>query len=53
MIVRELLLKNIKQLVMAQEPEATLILYGSYARGDNTDDSDIVSLLFITQCPLF
>jgi len=35
------ILQLIKRSVKATDPDATLILYGSYARGDNKDNSDI------------
>jgi uncharacterized protein len=35
------ILQLIKASVHSTEPDATLILYGSYARGDNRDDSDL------------
>ena len=37
----------IKKSVSASDPGATLILFGSYARGDNNDDSDIDLLILI------
>jgi predicted nucleotidyltransferase len=35
------ILQLIKASIHSIEPAATLILYGSYARGDNRDDSDL------------
>jgi len=35
------IIQLIKSAVLATEPNATVVLYGSYARGDNRDDSDI------------
>lgn len=43
------ILQLIKKLVHALEPDATLILYGSYARGDNKEDSDIDILVLINR----
>ena len=37
----------IKSTVRATEPNAILILYGSYARGDNRDDSDVDLLVLL------
>ena len=37
----------IKQKVQETEPNATLILYGSYARGEEREDSDIDILILI------
>ena len=37
----------IKNSVKNIEPSATVILYGSYARGDNRDDSDIDLLILL------
>ncbi len=41
------ILQQIKQSVLKTDPGATLILYGSYARGDNKEDSDIDILVLI------
>jgi predicted nucleotidyltransferase len=40
-------LQLIKKSVQASDPEATLILYGSYARGDFHSESDIDLLVLI------
>jgi predicted nucleotidyltransferase len=37
---REALLKRVKEVVQSFDPEAEIILYGSRARGDWTEDSD-------------
>ncbi len=37
----------IKQSVLATDPNATVILYGSYARGDYREDSDIDLLILL------
>jgi predicted nucleotidyltransferase len=41
------LLQQIKESVRATDPGATLILYGSYARGDFREDSDIDILVLL------
>ena len=41
------LLQLIKKSVSATDPGATLILYGSYARGDNKENSDIDILILV------
>lgn len=41
------ILKLIKTSVNSTEPNAILILYGSYARGDYRDDSDVDLLVLI------
>ncbi|OFY92671.1 MAG: hypothetical protein A3K10_07495 [Bacteroidetes bacterium RIFCSPLOWO2_12_FULL_31_6] len=43
------LLMKIKSLVKTLTPDATLILYGSYARGDNRPDSDIDLLILLNK----
>jgi len=41
------ILQQIKNSVHATDPGATLILYGSYARGDYREDSDIDILVLL------
>ena len=41
------ILQQIKATVLATDPGATLILYGSYARGDYREDSDIDILVLL------
>ena len=45
----EELLQMIKKSVLAIDPLAKLILYGSYARGDHRQDSDIDLLILINK----
>jgi predicted nucleotidyltransferase len=42
-----IILQQIKSSVRATDPDATLILYGSYARGNNREDSDMDILVLI------
>jgi uncharacterized protein len=44
---KDYILKLIKTTVNKTEPGATLILYGSYARGDHGKDSDLDILVII------
>lgn len=39
----------IKKSVLATDPNATVILYGSYARGDYREDSDIDLLILLNK----
>lgn len=41
------LLQLIKSSILATEPDATVVLYGSYARGDHKENSDIDILILI------
>src|SRR5512133_455261 len=41
------ILVKIKELVKTTEPTATIILYGSYARGQNNKHSDIDILILV------
>jgi predicted nucleotidyltransferase len=41
------ILEAIKMSVAATDPGATLILYGSYARGEQNDDSDLDILVLL------
>jgi len=47
MNIKEKILLRIKQLVIIAEPSATVILYGSHARGENKKQSDIDLLILI------
>lgn len=47
MIGSQDILKLIKETVLKTEPGVSVILYGSFARGDNHDDSDIDVLLLV------
>lgn len=47
MNLKDEILLRIKHSVLANEPGATIILYGSYARGDNKKDSDIDILILL------
>jgi len=46
-VEKQQLLSEIKKLVLLQEPKAEVILYGSYARGDNGPESDIDLLILL------
>lgn len=41
------ILMRIKRSVLTTDPDATIILYGSYARGDYKDDSDLDLIILI------
>ncbi len=43
------ILQQIKRSVRATDPDATLILYGSYARGDNHEGSDVDILVLLNK----
>lgn len=47
MINKDHILQLIKNSVSSTDPDATLILYGSYARGDYNEESDIDLLILI------
>jgi predicted nucleotidyltransferase len=47
MSVSNKILFRIKQLVNLADPTATVILYGSYARGQEKDESDIDVLILV------
>jgi uncharacterized protein len=47
MISKKNILLKIKQLVNKTEPMATVVLYGSFARGDNKKYSDIDILILV------
>jgi len=49
MIQKKDILARIKQSVQSSEPKATVILYGSFARGDNQEFSDIDILILLDQ----
>jgi len=43
------ILTSIKHLVKSAEPEAIVILYGSYARGENKKNSDMDILILLNK----
>ena len=43
------LIQRIKSTVAAVAPDADVILYGSYARGEQTDESDIDILILVNK----
>ena len=47
MKTKDYLLGLIKNSVKSTDPDATLILFGSYARGDYRDDSDVDLLILV------
>jgi predicted nucleotidyltransferase len=47
MSIKDQLLQRIKESVVATAPDAKLVLFGSYARGTNTKDSDIDLLILL------
>ncbi len=47
MIQEENIIRKIKSSILKVEPDATLILYGSYARRDCRPDSDIDILILL------
>ena len=49
MVSKKDILLRIKKSVNSNEPEATVILYGSYVRGDNKFESDIDLLILLNQ----
>ena len=44
---KDQILQRIKRSLITTAPSAVLVLYGSYARGTNTDDSDIDLLILL------
>lgn len=44
---QEIILSRIKQSVHSSEPGAKIILYGSFARGDNRNDSDLDIIILV------
>lgn len=46
---KDYILQLIKRSVKSNDPDATLIVYGSYARGDFRSDSDIDILVLINK----
>lgn len=47
MINKKKLLAKIKEIVLATEPMATVVLYGSYARGNHHKESDVDLLILL------
>ncbi|MDD2799068.1 MAG: nucleotidyltransferase domain-containing protein [Bacteroidales bacterium] len=47
MISRKILLAKIKEIVLATEPLATVVLYGSFARGNQRKESDVDVLILL------
>jgi predicted nucleotidyltransferase len=49
MLKKNNILARIKETVSIIEPEATIILYGSYARGEQKEGSDIDILILVNK----
>lgn len=49
MLKKNNILARIKEIVSTTEPEATIILYGSYARGEQKESSDIDILILVNK----
>lgn len=49
MLKKNNILSRIKEIVSTTEPEATIILYGSYARGEQKEGSDIDILILVNK----
>ena len=49
MLSNALILQRIKKSVLGNEPGAELVLFGSYARGDYRNDSDIDILVLVNK----
>ena len=49
MIQKQELIYKIKASVAAAEPSAKIILYGSFARGENTTESDLDLLILLNK----
>lgn len=49
MSVKDILLQRIRSSIQMTEPQATVLLYGSYARGDNKNDSDVDLLILLNK----
>jgi predicted nucleotidyltransferase len=49
MLKKNNILARIKEIVSVTEPEATIILYGSYARGEQKENSDIDILILVNK----
>lgn len=47
MSTKDQILQRIKKSLVSTAPNAVLVLYGSYARGTNTEESDIDLLILI------
>ena len=52
MLIKNYILRMIKDSVESIDPSATIILYGSFARGDNNPDSDIDILILLDKVVL-
>jgi uncharacterized protein len=49
MLKKNTILLRIKKIVSETQPDATVILYGSYARGEQKENSDIDILILVDQ----
>jgi predicted nucleotidyltransferase len=49
MLKKNNILTRIKEIVSIYEPEATVILYGSFARGEQKESSDIDILILVNK----
>lgn len=52
MDISKTILTRVKDSVKSQDPKARIIVYGSFARGDNREESDLDLLILVDKNPV-